>query len=222
MQRIARRGDPRLGQQHLVVANAEIGNRPAQGHRPPQFGGRDPDGGHWKLRDRPHPRDMEANSGHCANDALAADRGGLDRLAVPHHDDHGDHPGEREIDLIDFIAGFGKNRASGELHGDEMWQQPLQFLVRERRHQFVAERSRIDGIHGQIRPVGLGLVLRGLTWRPRTAAAASQADDASAYHQCCVPDINSEAIGMRPSPAKPPRVGRMSPAPVLSSSRAGG
>ena len=95
---------------------------------------------------------MEANSGHCADDALAADRGGLDRLAVPHHDDHGDHPGEREIDLIDFIAGFGKNRASGELHGDEMWQQPLQLLVRERRHQFVAERSRIDGIHGRNPP----------------------------------------------------------------------
>ena len=53
---------------------------------------------------------MEAKTGHRADNAFAPDRGSLNGLAVSHHRDKRDHPGEREIYLVDFVASFVQHR----------------------------------------------------------------------------------------------------------------
>jgi hypothetical protein len=74
---------------------------------------------------------MYAETCHRANDALAAYRGGLDRLAVLHDRHQGHHAGYWKMDLIDLLPGFEKHEALGKLHRHHAQGEVLKFLAWE-------------------------------------------------------------------------------------------
>jgi hypothetical protein len=90
---------------------------------------------------------MKAKAGHGANDAFAPDGGGLNGLAVPHDNDKRDHPGEREIHVVDFLAGLVQNDALSELQGRKLRSQDLKIRARKCSQQLVAGWAGINRMH---------------------------------------------------------------------------
>ena len=139
MQRIAGGGDPRLRQQHLVVADGEIADGIAGGGHRPEMSGGDFAAGHRHLHDDADQRLVEAKPGHRADHAFASDGRGLDRLAVAQHREQRQHAAMREIDLVDFVAGFGQHVPCCSGDRRQMRQQPVEIIARQGGKQFVVQ-----------------------------------------------------------------------------------
>jgi hypothetical protein len=102
---------------------------------------------HWQLRDRSHFRCVEAKTRHSSDYAFPPDSGSFDGLAIPHHNQQGDHSGERKVYLIDFIARLVQQRALSKMDGFESRMEKLKVTLRKRIQQLVADWPEINGMH---------------------------------------------------------------------------
>lgn len=93
-----------MAQQYLVIANAGMFDAAAGCNGLPEARGADLAGVHRQLHDGPHHRRVEPEAGHGADDAFAADRGSLDRLAILHYGQQRQHAVMREVDVLDVVS----------------------------------------------------------------------------------------------------------------------
>jgi len=95
--------------------------------------------GQRHLHHNAYQRFVQAKPGHRADHALAADGGGLDRLAVAQHREQRQHAGMREVDLVDLVAGLQQHHALLQGERGEVRQQPVEITARQGGEQLVVQ-----------------------------------------------------------------------------------
>ena len=123
VKRVARDRLLNLRDQEIVVAHDEIADRLALIGRGMKLGRGQPRRGTGQLDDRAAEGRARSETCASADDARAADGGGLDDCSALHHGDQRDHAGMRKIDMLDLLSHLLQPHVAVERHRAQMRRQ---------------------------------------------------------------------------------------------------
>jgi hypothetical protein len=106
VQRIARSGLLNLGQEDFIIGHHEVSQAGAGMDGTAKLTAGNARSDHWSLDHRPREAEPGSEPGHRADRSLVSDSGGLDRLAIVHDGQEGNHSFVWEIHLFDRRCGF--------------------------------------------------------------------------------------------------------------------
>jgi hypothetical protein len=114
---------------------------------------------------------MHAKTRHRADDAFAAHRRRLDRFAVGHHREQGDHSGLRKINAFRFLARLIQHESGFQRYGGQRGNESLKIRDSKPAEQAISRWFGISRVQRDyLGPAGL--VLRtavGVPWRSASA-----------------------------------------------------